>query len=108
MLQVGSRLARDLGVFILKALRYLQQSKETLPAHVDAVAVLEEVYDVLWNPQVETGLDFVRAASLEDRPDHSQCTALACLLEVWTIKSAQAFCDWDQLVVVGSGTAHWN
>ena len=51
LFQVGSALAHDLEVLVLETLGYLQQSEKALFPY-QAVAVLEEMNDVLWYSQV--------------------------------------------------------
>lgn len=62
--------------------------------------------NMLRDSHVQASLYLVRAASLKDRPDHSQSTSFPCFLEVWTVESTETLCDWDQLIVVSSCAVH--
>lgn len=73
------------------------------------VLILQEVNDVLWHTKIETGLDLIRAASLEDWTEHGQRAAFAGFLDgVGLRETSEAFSQGDQLSVIVLGAIEWD
>ena len=106
-LKIGGMLANHLKVIILKTLTDFKVSVEALFAYF-LVRVLDEVNQVLWYTHVKTSFDLVGVSGLEDGSHHGEGATFTCLFQVGIIQSRQRLSDWDQLVIISTGTVHWD